>query len=245
MHTNWYSHGVLQGLDEAAAERALAIEMMGSHAAGVEVLSRRLQQSRSQMVVVMAAFMDHAFMIGEAKRIGVPCIVVGTRMLELGLPSICEDGAQGMVLAVRHLVAKGHRRIGLALNAEAHPLVFQRRKGYIQGLAESGLGFDERLIAWLEDDPVTAGVEILRRHLREQRPTALVLSAMWPYVQSLGRLIKSGEVRVPQDLSLVCFDQAYAEYDRFLGIRPTVIQLPIPGDGPSGGPDGVGHCGGT
>lgn len=223
---DWYSRAVIDGIDEAAVEHGVSIELLGSHTTDVSVLAQRLSQSHPDVLAVMPSTNRHAFMIGEAQRRGIPCILTGTRLIDLGLPTVCEDGAQGAALAVRHLAERGHRRIGLLQRSDTAPWVFQRRAGYVQGLAACGLEHDERLVLWLGSDTGRAAADQLMAYLQRWRPTALILSSAW-HARTLGLLIEEGRVRIPQDLSVISFDQTDSDYRMYLGFRPTVVEQPL------------------
>lgn len=232
---DFFTRGVLQGLDSAAIEEGLSVELIGDYSASIQTLAKRLALARSDVLVVMPATARHALQAGAAESLGIPCLLAGSHLYESGLPTICEDGEQGAALAVRHLLERGHRRIGLWLSQAPAIWVHQRRNGYLQALRARGVEPDERLILWTPYSPVagTAGcpqlahVEVLHAYLREQRPTALVVGSSGQHTRTLGEALRKGLVRVPKELSLVCFDQHFAEYSLYLGLRPTVVALPL------------------
>ncbi len=223
---DWYSQEVLAGIDQDALEHGICIELMGSHTADMSVLAQRLSQSRPDALVVMPSTSRHALVVGEAQRLDIPCILTGTRLLDLGLPTVCEDGAQGAALAVRHLYERGHRRIGLVQRADAAPWVFHRREGYVRGLTECGIEPDERLVTWLDMPPGPAAADRLMSYLQQQQPTAVVLGSAW-HARTLGLLVRDGRIRIPQDLSVVSFDQMIEGYRLHLGFVPTIVELPL------------------
>lgn len=223
---DWYSQGVLAGVDESAIEQGVSIELIGSHTVDVSILTQRLAQSRPDVLVVMPSTSRHAFMIGEAQRMGIPCLLTGTRMLDLELPTVCEDGVQGAAMAVKHLVEKGHRRIGLIQRPDSAPWVFKRREGYVQGHADCGIDLDERLVLWLAFDEGQQNVERFQAYLDREKPSALVFGSAW-HLRTLGPLVRAGKIRIPQDLSIVTFDQHYSDHLAYLGLRPTVVELPL------------------
>ena len=223
---NWYSRGVLGGIEKEARRDGILIEFLGNHAADIAVLSERLIQSRPNAVAVVPSTIRHVMLIAEVKRLQIPCITTGTRLLDLDLPSAFEDGAQGASIAVRHFVEQGHRRIGLLLNQDCAPWVFDRRGGYFKGLAENGLELDERLVLWLGRAGDAMNERLVLDYLARYRPSALLLSSA-RHVPTLGRLMNAGKVRIPNDLSIISFDQAYHQYQMHLGMRPTTIELPL------------------
>ena len=222
-----YSQGIACGLDEVAGENGIAIEVIGSLGGSVTGFAQRLTQSRPDVLIVMPTTSPHLFAIAEAQRLAIPVFVTGTVFPDLNLPRVREDGFQGAAMAVAHLVAQGHRRIALASNEAPHPGIFQRRKGYLAGLAAAGIEADERLMAWLPADDQKAAVGLLRDFLQKQRPTAMLLSQMYPLIRTVEALTASGELRIPQDLSLISFDLVEYEIVRPLGLVPTTVELPL------------------
>lgn len=222
---NWYAQEILSGLDEMALEQGISVELLGNYTTEVPMFSRRLQQSRPDALVVMPATTRHAFWIAEAERMGIPCLLTGTRFLDLHLPTVCEDDAQGAALAVRHLAGKGHRRIGLLQRPDTDPWTFRRHEGYVQGLAQCGIEPDERLTCWLSDEVNSANTTKLKTFLDKQKPTALLLTSAW-LSHHLHVLVKEG-LRIPGDLSIISFDQFFEEYQQSLGLRPTIVELPL------------------
>jgi DNA-binding LacI/PurR family transcriptional regulator len=222
-----YSQAIACGLDEGASENGIAIEVIGNFGGTVAGIARRLTQSRPDVLVVMPTRCPHLFAIAEAQRLNIPVFVTGTRFVDLQLPRVREDGVQGAAMAVAHLIAQGHRRIALACSERPHPGIFHRRQGYLAGLAAAGIEADERLITWLPADDKKASVDILREFLHKQRPTAMLLTQMFPHILTVEALTASGELRIPQDLSLISFDVVEDHLVRPLGLVPTTVELPL------------------
>ncbi len=130
---------------------------------------------------------------------GVPLIGINNQIP--GHCNVCTDHAGDARLATRHLLERGHRRIGW-LDCVVHNWGSQNRlAGYREALAESGVAFDEALIC--PQDPTGAlAPEGLSRILRDGQATALIcLHEDWVmqlhyYLQVLG-------YSVPIDVSVV------------------------------------------
>ncbi len=232
---DFFTRGVLQGLDSAAAEHRLSVELVGDYNACIRTLSKRLERDRADVLIVMPATARHAMQAGAAEALGIPCLLAGSHLHEAGLPVVQEDGEQGAELAVRHLLANGHRRIGLWLSQVPAIWAHQRRNGFLRALQENGVEPDERLVFWTPYSPVAdaacraqlESVPALDAYLREQRPTALILGSSGQHTHTLGEWLNKTRTRVPEELSLVCFDQNYGDYAIFLHRRPTVVALPL------------------
>ncbi len=231
---DFFTRGVLQGLDSAALEQELSVELIGDYNACIRTLAQRLARARADVLVVMPATARHALQAGAAEGLGIPCLLAGSHLFESGLPLVQEDGEQGVALAVRHLAERGHR-IGLWLSQVPAIWVHERRNGYLQALRECGLVPDERLLLWTPYSPVAdtgchtqmESVPLLDAYMREQQPSALILGSSGQHTRALSEWLRRSRTRVPHELSLVCFDQNDEDYSRYLRRSPTVVALPL------------------
>jgi DNA-binding LacI/PurR family transcriptional regulator len=129
----------------------------------------------------------------------VPGVPVDTVML---------DNVQGGYMATQHLIALGHRRIGLVEGAPKYPTLIDRKAGYIKALEEAGIEIDDSLIDWGDEERVDGGYRATRRLLDlPNRPTALVAVNN---VRTLGMLrgVRDAGLSVPDEISLVGFDDS-------------------------------------
>ncbi|WP_274626656.1 LacI family DNA-binding transcriptional regulator [Arvimicrobium flavum] len=122
-----------------------------------------------------------------------------------GLPSIRFDNAGGEALAVRHLVERGHSRIGHILGPHGNVLTQERLAGFRRGLAESGL--EERADWILEGDfSLRSGAQAARRWLAmSDRPSAITTSSDVMACGFISELHRNG-CEVPRDVSVIGFD---------------------------------------
>ncbi|HMO27506.1 MAG TPA: substrate-binding domain-containing protein, partial [Tepidisphaeraceae bacterium] len=134
---------------------------------------------------------------------------------------------QGARLAVEHLVARGHRRIGFIQTQVPARWVFERRRGYQEGLINAGIEPEENLIYWMADgDDGCEPLEWIETYLRREKPTA-VIAANFGAMRHLGRLVTKRGIKVPQHLSVVTFDQCWEMTPWTGGVRPTTVALPL------------------
>lgn len=131
----------------------------------------------------------------------------------LDIDSVAIDNVRGARLATEHLLALGHRRIGLLSGPIRTVSRMDRLEGYRSALAEAGLTFDPRLV-WegvansAFGDP--EGAQLGRSGAREilsmpDRPTALLaINDMY----ALGAYAGARDLglRVPAMVSIVGFD---------------------------------------
>jgi LacI family transcriptional regulator len=106
-----------------------------------------------------------------------------------------------------HLVALGHRRIALLVDETDWTTGAERSGGYRDALATAGLPVQPELlvpVGWDIDGARRASVGLLTQH---DRPTA-VFAANNVLAEGLWRAVGDLGLRVPEDVSLVSFDDA-------------------------------------
>ena len=155
---------------------------------------------------------------------GVPIVLVDAR--GEGVPAVVTDDVEGGRTATQHLVSLGHERVAFIGDTPNNAFGFTssacREQGYRRTLADAGIRFDRRFV---RHGPHERSVG---RRLAEQllalrdRPTAVFASSD---VQATGVLeaARASGIRVPQDLSVVGFDDI--EISGYAGL--TTIRQPL------------------
>lgn len=115
------------------------------------------------------------------------------------------DNENGALLAVRHLIELGHRRIAFVTGPANNNDAEERRAGYARALREAGIALDPKLI--VEGDFHEAGGLLAVNHLFEtsQQFTA-VFAANDLSAYGVRLCLYRKGIRVPDDISLVGFD---------------------------------------
>jgi DNA-binding LacI/PurR family transcriptional regulator len=134
---------------------------------------------------------------------------------EPNLPESCHvaiDYAGGIRQAVHHLLARGHRRIGLALWDMLYRSTRERREGYQSALAAEQIPFDDQLL-WIGKGPGSraghgAGVPvdaIIDALVLGQKADA-ILAQNDEWAVRLNKRLRRRNIRVPDDVAVVGFD---------------------------------------
>src|SRR3954447_4123080 len=138
-------------------------------------------------------------------RFEVPFVLVDRTVPGIDVDTVLGDSAGGARRLVEHLIALGHRRIGMIVESSAVSTARDRRRGYETALTNAGLVVAPELLVGGSVDPL-GGRDGMRRLLElEQPPTAvftvnnLVALGAIEAVRATGR-------EVPDDVALVCFD---------------------------------------
>jgi LacI family transcriptional regulator len=143
--------------------------------------------------------------LAAARAAGTPVVVMARRWE--GGDYVTTDNAEGGRLVARHLVARGHRRIGLVRIAEPdNTAVRSRVRGFREVLAGAGVAVPDAWDLLTPGTLIEHGMDAVDRLLaRPARPSALFVTADRTALGVVHRLLARG-VRVPDDVAVVGYD---------------------------------------
>jgi DNA-binding LacI/PurR family transcriptional regulator len=179
----------------------------------------------------------------ELRKLSLPVATLGT--YNAGMFSVLPDGEEGVYQATKYLIELGHRRIAY-MGGKAN-LAIDRLNGYKRALTEHGLPPDESLIQFTSKKMVsTSETTITGEHnTMELEGRAAMKSLLERRTRgSSGKIDFTGMVcqndivaigavrgaqaeglRVPQDLSVIGFDDVSVQYS----FQPELTSVAYPG----------------
>jgi len=216
---DYYWPNVAQGAEEAARELDMRIVLRGT---SYDTEDDRPQLSRLVDLGVEALIVAPRMDAPTASRTiewlettGLPVVLL-ERTATAGphhavLESVVTDHALGAAMAVRHLVALGHRKVGVVL-AEHSPTTPHVRRGWLEASAECGLDVAATVDELVPDAQSPGCAPALDRALNRAfhtGTTALLVHADAEAIALVQRCEERG-LEVPGDLSLVAYDDEVA-----------------------------------
>ncbi len=182
----------------------------------------RMQRVAGLIVIPTRSDAAHgADLIGQ---IHVPTVLLDMYVYGLPYDVIKTDNVEAGRLATEHLLALGHRRIGLIVGIAGLATSDDRHDGYRKAFADRGLEPDPALVLPGDFDQHAAHEAALRLLRLKHRPTAIVTISN---MMTVGLLfaIKELKLAVPADLSIVGIDDL--EFAALLNPQPTIVTTPI------------------
>jgi LacI family transcriptional regulator len=195
---------VLLGIEQAATAQGFQVLLKPLEPKDNDGYMHLVQENHVDGIILSGPRLEEAEFI-RLHRDGLPVMLMG-QLPESNLPFVDIDAVNGAALAVKHLIERGHRRIGMITNASLeYSSAQQRRMGYQNALKEAGIEPDESLVREGAYTPAS-GFKAMEKLLQVfPRPTAVFIASD---VVCLGaiRAIKRAGLRIPQDIAVVGFD---------------------------------------
>lgn len=206
--TNYVAWTIFTAMREEAAERGIRLDPVISEGDRLDAraIARPLKEARTDGIVVF--FDETPEVIERVLLIDRPMVLLAGQDPTMRIPSVGIGNRYGAHLGTEYLIGLGHRRIAL-LSWEGRNTIRQREDGYREAMHRAGL--EERIVRISSFRP-----EIAERELAElfgsgafEGATALFCLADNVALAAM-RVVAAGGLRVPQDLSILGFDDAVA-----------------------------------
>jgi DNA-binding LacI/PurR family transcriptional regulator len=166
--------------------------------------------------MILLGYGDYTSYAGRLRRLAETeshFVIWGPIVEDLPGHYLCCDNVLGARLATQHLVERGRRHIAFAGGASAGCPEFQlRHRGFVEVLAETGLGPDPRLHAEaqsIEAEGYRAGLELLDAGV----PFDAVFAASDLIAMGVIHALQDRGRAVPQDVAVVGFDDLASAAD--------------------------------
>jgi LacI family transcriptional regulator len=96
-------------------------------------------------LIIQPSSHDHSYLLAE-RRAGTATVFVDRPPAFLDSDTVLTDNAAGVRRGVRHLVERGHRRIGYLGDLSTISTAVERHRGYLEELADQRIAIDETLV---------------------------------------------------------------------------------------------------
>jgi LacI family transcriptional regulator len=136
---------------------------------------------------------------------GGPIVAVDPHTGSSGLPTVDSDNFHGAVIATRHLLDLGHRRIGFIAGRPDLESARQRERGFRHAMADAGVAVDPDLVLVGGYTAEGAAQPAHRLLGMGDPPTAIFAANDLSAIETI-EVAQARGLRVPDDVSVVGFD---------------------------------------
>lgn len=169
----------------------------------IDDLTTHILQYRVDALIITSATLS-SDMADECQRYGVPVILFNRYAHNTNASAICSDNVEGGRQVANLLLDRGHQRIAYIAGHSTASTNNDREKGFADRLRERGVA------DWLREEGdflYPSGYEAATRLLaREDRPDAIFCASDNMALGALDAARYEFGLRIPQDLSVVGFD---------------------------------------
>lgn len=215
---------IVDGIESVAHEAGYSVFLSASHNDPDREISvvETFRQRRVDAVIVTSSRVG-ALYADILEDFGAPIVLINNMHESKYLYSVSADDVGGAQMAVEHLLASGHRRIGYIGSTE-RPISSQRRQqGYLQAHERFGIAPSPALQV---APPAGTDLEVGRRGLVELLDRGVSAIFVYNDVTAIGVMLEAREkeIDIPRQLSLVGFDDIQAA--QFVTPTLTTIHQP-------------------
>lgn len=200
--------GVQQGILEAIRDTdfALVVRPVDRGSPGMmDDVRRFLERQRLFGVMLLPP-------ISENDRLALSCAELGCRFVRMGSSRLDDDAhsvssndAEAVSAATRHLIQRGHRRIGLVAGPHGFLSAAERRAGFEAALNEASLVLPRNLVTqgnYRFESGVIAG----SRLLDQVPPPTAIFACNDEMAAGVMHAARQRDLSIPRDLSIIGFD---------------------------------------
>jgi LacI family transcriptional regulator len=204
--TNPFYTNIARGVEDVAHAHHYSL-ILGNTDEDPEKEKRYLQLLESRQAdgfIIAVTDHSHEYLQSLPLR-NLALVSIDRSLFDLGIDTVMVDNRVGARTAIEHLIALGHRRIGLVTGVRGIAPTEERIAGYTEALEKRGIAVDPALIAIARpriDGGERGAMQLLAL---EDRPTALFMMDGTMVVGALRTIAMFG-LRCPEDIALACFD---------------------------------------
>lgn len=151
----------------------------------------------------------------------IPVVMLDNDMEDLDVIRCLVDNERGGYMATRHLLERGHTKIGSLLGPMGQYSVRSRLRGYRRALEEAGILYDEKYL-YEGDFTINTGIEALPYFLDLGVTAIFAYNDMMAY--GVLQYAKDHGIRIGRDLALIGYDDSFI--NSLLGVTLSSVRQP-------------------
>jgi len=210
--TNPFFTTIARGVEDFTAARNFAVMLCNTDESEAEeagYLQMLIQRQIDGVLLVPSGTSPEPLRLLRSHN--VPVVALDRRVTSEAVDEVRSDSEAGAYQLVRHLLELGHTRIAILSGQRGISTSADRIAGYERALAEACLDVDSEL-SCNAGFSVEAGLAMARQVLAAvPRPTAIFAANNFIAFGAI-RAIREVGLRVPDDVSVVCFDDVPTDW---------------------------------
>ena len=159
--------------------------------------------------VIFAGKVERKY-IEYAEKFGIPYILVDYDLPDKKVSAVMIDNVNGGILATKHLINLGYKKIAFIGGDIKHPSINGRFEGYKTALKNEAIDYRDELVVIDEPDTrVKDGYRACEKLLKREKPDAIFCANDAMAIGCM-KFLKSLNYKIPDDVAVVGFDDIEA-----------------------------------
>lgn len=206
-----YFAGIIESLQEACSRQSINLLLisLGADGNGLKEVDRVIRQGIVDSMVLL--YVIHPEMIETLLNFNVPTVLVNAYFPWLPIDSVNSDSFTGVLLAMRHLLDNGHRRIAFIDAPQNRQDYWLKMRGlaYRHTLEQAGIPFDPDIVEQ-GDLSAVGGEKAMQRILDRGAPFTAVMCCNDESAFGAMRALQAAGLQIPEDVSVMGHDDVNA-----------------------------------
>lgn len=206
-----YFPTIIQSLQEECSRQSINLLLisLGSVDTGLREVERVVRQGIVDSLVLL--YVLDPEVVETLLNFDIPSVLLNTYFPWLPVDSVNSDSFTGVLLAMRHLLDNGHRRIALIDAPQDRQDYWLKMRGlaYRHALAQAGIPFVPDLVAHGDLSPV-GGERGMQQLLDRGTPFSAVMCCNDESAFGAMRALQAAGLRIPDDVSVIGHDDVNA-----------------------------------
>ncbi len=219
---NPFFSNIIQGIESFAHQNNYRVVLCETDSSDSEAQSyaNYMRQRHADGAILLTAQGVENLIANSAD---IPVVMACEYLPDFPCPTVRIDNVKAAQDATAHLLDLGHKRIAYINGPSGSPLSKDRLKGYHRALKSAGVSAEKGLILTGDYTP-ESGYRCAQQLLSATAPPTAIFAASDPMAIGIMRAAAECGFEIPQDLSLVGFDDI--RFADFMTPRLTTIHQP-------------------
>lgn len=228
LHSSFFTD-LIRGMEEAAfsTNRNVFFCSLGKEAAYRDQYIQFLTGGVSDAIILYGSLFSDQPLIEHLHEVHFPFLLIENNFQNLPVNQFLVNNQEGARCAVEYLISQKHTRIAHFMGNPNKKVNLERFNGYTQAMQGNGLNIrDDFLHNIFDADMAYRAAQELMRQPAALRPTAIFCSNDRIAAHAITGIMDLG-LKVPQDMSVMGFDDQRVPSDDYAGPRITGIRQPL------------------
>lgn len=224
-NTNMLFEQISAAVDAAAANNGYHVMTLTNHM-GKNEEERQLEDligHKIDGVIFTSNLCISKDILSRLTGLRIPVVMVERAVEMPFVDRILVNDFEGSYHAVKHIIERGHSRIGFIGKQLTHEVEINRYEGYRKALSEARLKALEDNIRLTHEYSVKEGYKAIEEILKSQKPPTAIFMTSDIFACGVMQYLYEKGIRVPEEISLVGYDNTLATL-----LAPPITSVGLP-----------------